>query len=258
MFSAYSVLFSPGGNMIAAGGDNRTIQIWNILLGDCDYKSHHHFAAVNSVCWLGEEQVMSGSNDCAVCILHVQQTPWSSIYARYPTPVVDVTSSPHSILVVFNNRTQIYDPQSGDHIFTILLTHCQLSVDRDKILVASRNSGFIWDLTSKTQVQRIDYNGDGAMFSLDGTYVASIYGNFLKIWKTQTGHEVHGASTTLYDEAVDIYFAPDEQLVAFKSKNGARCHIVNVKIWDIPNCRLNNTIKVDNDVLDIALSPNDS
>jgi hypothetical protein len=200
--------------------------------------------------------------------------------------------------VGFNNRTQIYDPQSGDYIYTILyegLTHCRLSVDGDKILVASRNSGFIRDLTSKTQAQSIDYNGDGATFSPDGTYVASIYGRFLKIWKTETGHEVHGASTALYDEAVDIYFAPDEQLVAFKSKNGARCQILDVttgrslltlvenitsvafslafvaclrvyfihhvgvvEIWDIHNCRPNNTIKVDNDVLDIALSPDDS
>jgi hypothetical protein len=104
----------------------------------------------------------------------------------------------------------------------------------------------------------------------------------------------HGASTALNDEAIDIYIAPDEQLVAFKSKNGARCQILDVttgcplftlvdnitsvafsltsvaclrvyfnsvgsvEIWDTHNCRLNSTIKVDNDILNIALSPDDS
>jgi len=235
---------------------------------------------------------MSGSNDFEACIWHVQQTPRSS---SYTAPVIDVASSPRSILVAFNDGTRIYDPQSGHEIHAIPhkgLTRWRLSVDGDKILVASRNSGFVWDLTSKTQVQSIDYNGDGAVFSPDGTYIASIYGKFLKIWKTQTGHRVYGASPTLWDGAVDVWrFAPDERLVVVKSKNGGyqildvstgrslfgnitsvafsltfvaclRVHFNSlagdVEIWDVHNCRLNSTIKVDNDVLEIALSPDDS
>ena len=298
MFSVYSVAFSPGGSMIAAGRDNGTIQIWNLLSGGCDYKYRHHFAAINSVCWLGEEQVMSGSNDCAVCIWHIQQTPYSSIYAQYPTPVINVVSSPRSILVASNDGTRIYDPRSGDIIHAIPykpLTHWRLSVDGDKMLVASKDSGFIWDLTGKTQVQSIDYNGHGATFSLDGTYVASIYGKFLKIWKTQTGHEIHGASTNFYNEAIDdVRIAPDERLIALKS-NGARCQILDtatghsvftgykiasvtfsltsvaflrtpsvasptrrhVNIWNTNYGGLRREIEVDIDILDIALSPDD-
>jgi WD40 repeat protein len=202
----YSVSFSPDGNMIAAGGNDGTIQIWNILSGGCDYISVHHSAGVNSVCWLDGQQVMSGSSDRTVRRWDVQQARGSSIYAEYPSGVINIASSRGSILVASTDGTRkIYDSQSGDVIHTMPpagLTRCQLSIDGDKNLVANKNSGFIWDLTSKTQVQSIGYNGDGATFSPYGTYVASIYGKFLKIWKTHTRHEVQGPSTNLLNEEI--------------------------------------------------------
>ena len=237
---------------------------------------------------------MSGSDDHTVCILDVRQTHRKSIYIGYFSPVINVASSPGSILVASADRTQIYDSQSGGSIDTIpaagLMTNCRLSVDGDKILVAGKNLGFIRDLASKTQVRGLDYNGDGATFSPDGTCVASIYGKFLKIWKPQRGHKVY-ASTDLNNEAMDIRIAPDERLVAFISNNSAHCHILDattsrsvltfnnitsvafsltfvaclqryhspigrdVEIWNTRYGRLNRTLTVDNDVLDIALSP---
>ena len=226
----YSISFSPGGNMIATGGSNG-IEVWNLFSG-VNYKSHHHSGAVNSVCWLGEEHIMSGSNDHTVRIWDLQHwTYCSSIFAKYLTPVINVASSQGSILVASADGTQtIYDSQSGDVIHTILskdLTHCQFSIDKDKILVANKNSGFIWDLATKTQLQSIGYNGDGAMFSPNGTYVASIYGKFLKIWKTHTGHNVQGGSTDLLNEEIDhIFSTPGEQLVAIIFKDGC-CKIFN-------------------------------
>ena len=148
----YSVSFSPHGDMIAAGGNDGTIQIWNILSSGCNYKSRHHSKGVNSVCWLGEERVMSGSNDRTVRIWDVQQAHGSSTYARYTTPVLNVASSGSSILVAsIDGILKIYDSQTGDIIHSILLkglSRCRLSLDGAKILVASSsNSGFIWDLT---------------------------------------------------------------------------------------------------------------
>ena len=229
----YSVLFSPDRNMITAGGNDGTIQIWNILSGGCDYISVHHSAGVNSICWLDGQQDMSGSSDRTVHRWDVQQAHGSSIYAEYPSGVIDIASSRGSILVASTNRTQkIYDSQSGDVIHTMPpagLTHCQLSIDGDKILVADKNSGFIWDLSSKTQVQSIRYNGDGATFSPDGIYIASIYGKFLKIWKTHTGHEVQGPSTNLLNEEIhDIVSATDEWLVALHFKTSSRWQVLDV------------------------------
>ena len=226
----YSISFSPGGNMIAAGCSNG-IEVWNLFSG-ANYKSLAHPNAVNSVCWLGEEHIMLGSNDRTVRKWDLQQrTHCPSIFAKSLTRVINVASSQGSILVASADGTQtIYDSQSGDVIHIILskdLTHCQFSIDNDKILVANKNSGFIWDLTTKTQLQSIGYNGDRAIFSPNGTYVASIYGKFLKIWKTHTGHDVQGGSTDLLNEEINhIFSTPGEQLVAIIFKDG-RCKIYN-------------------------------
>jgi hypothetical protein len=70
-------------------------------------------------------------------------------------------------------------------------------------------------------VRSIYYNGDHATFSPDGTRVASIYGKFLKIWKTNSGYNHREASINVHDTIDDIYVSPDEWLIILKSKEGA-------------------------------------
>ena len=302
-----SVSFSPCGTMIASGGSDGTIRIWNLLSGGCFWAFKGHTMGVNGVCWLGEKEIMSGSNDRTVRIWDVQQKLFSRTFAQYSTLVTDVASSPGSILVASADRAhglKIHDSRSGDIIRTISsehLTDYQLSVDGHEILLASKNSVSILDLISGSDedVPNIRYNGDGGTFSPDGTYIASVYGKFLKIWKIQTGHKIQGASTDLRNEAIDdVYITPDERLVAFKSKNGTRWQIwdtttnrslftfddiisaafsptfvaclrvhfkgpnarpgCKVDIWNSQNCKLDKTIEVDDDVLGIALSSDDS
>jgi hypothetical protein len=65
----------------------------------------------------------------------------------------------------------------------------------------------------------LGYNGDHVTFSPDGTCVTSIYGKFLKIWKTNTGYEHQKPPTQFGNEAIgDVYISPDECLVVFKTK----------------------------------------
>jgi hypothetical protein len=120
----------------------------------------------------------------------------------------------------------IYDPQSDDIIRVIRfngLINSHISIDQGKVLVANRNSGDIWDTTMNplTHVGSIQYNGEQATFSPDGTRVASIYGKLLKIWKTDAGYNHPEASTHVHDTIDDVYISPDEQLVILKSQMGA-------------------------------------
>ena len=109
----------------------------------------------------------------------------------------------------------IYDSQSGDIIHVIRssdMTHSRFAINGSKVLVASRNSGDMWDITTNTltRVRSIDYNGEQAMFSPDGTRVASIYGKFLKIWTTNAGYNHHKTSIHVRDTIDDVYISPDE------------------------------------------------
>jgi WD40 repeat protein len=225
-----SVAFSSCGTMIASGNADWTVQIWNISSGGCDCVLKGHSAPVMDVCWLATwNQVASVSYDHTVRIWDTRKQTCSKIFAQYQAPMtaLRVAFSRGLLLVTSTNNTvKIYDPQADSIIYVIRsnnITHSRFSIDGGKVLVASRNSGDIWDMTMNTltRVQSIDYNGEQAMFSPDGTRIASIYGKFLKIWKTNAGHNHHGASTHVHDPINDIYISPDEQLVTLKSRMGA-------------------------------------
>ena len=224
--SVHSVAFSSCGTQIASGNTDRTVRIWNIS-GGCDYVFQGHFATVTGVCWMTWNQVVSASNDLTVRVWDVRKQTCLKIFAHYHDRVTALAFSRGLLLVASRNGTaNIYDSQSGDIIHVIRssdISDSRFSVDGGKVLVAGWNSGGIWDITdittkTLTRVRSIDYNGVHAMFSPDGTRVASIYGKFIKIWKTNTGYNHHAAFTHLHDTINDIYISSDERLVALKSK----------------------------------------
>ena len=298
--AACSVGFSPCGTMIASGNTDWTVRIWNILSGGCDCVFQGHSGIVTDVCWLAtSSQVVSTSRDRTVCIWDVQQQTCSKILPQCHHPVVALASSQYLLLVALKNGTvNIHDSQSGDIIYIIgsssySVTRSRLSIDGGKVLVARMDSGDIWDITTSTlmHVGSISYNGKQATFSPDGTHVASIYGKFLKIWKTNTENHKHEDSTHVHDTIDGLYISPDEQLVTLKSKKGANILDVTthqslftypitnflsigfsldlkfvafllpygtVQTWNAHMPRLHNSITVDDNVFQIALSPDGS
>jgi len=162
-----------------------------------------------------------------VRIWDVQHKTCSKILTEYGTPFT-IACSPGSFLLASTEGTvKVYDSQSHDIIQTISVndrsTHSRFSIGGDKILLATKNSGYIWDLTKKTLVRSINYNGDYAMFSPDGTFIASIYGKFLKIWKTTAKYNRNKPSSHIDNAAPeDIFVSPDEGPVVSESWSGAQ------------------------------------
>jgi WD40 repeat protein len=294
--SAYSIAISSCGTMIATGNTDQTVKVWNILLGGCNYAFHGHSGAVTHVCWLAtQNHVISAARDCTVRIWDVQKKMCLKIFAQYHDPLNALTFSQGLLLVgSINGTVNIYDSESGDIIHVIssnAMTHSRFSIDGGKVLVASENSGDIWDITTNTLtcVGSIDYNGDHATFSPDGTRIASIYGKFLKIWKTNTGYNHHDVSTHVHDTISKVYISSDEQLVTLKSNKaetldattgqslftypvanfqsigfsqdlGSIAFLKDDSIVQISNAHTcgHNFISIDDDVFHIALSPDGS
>ena len=290
-------MFSSCGTMIASGDGGRIVRIWNVLSGACDCAFQGHSEIVTDVCWLTPwNQVVSASDDCTVHIWDVQKKTCLKIFAQYHEPVVALASSQGLLLMASKFGTvNIYDSQSG-HIIHVIssngITDSCFSIDRGKVLVASGHLGDIWDITTKMlmHVRSIEYNGEQATFSPDGTCIASIYGKFLKIWKTNAGYNHHEVPTHVHDTVDSIYISPDEQLVTLQSKKGADILDVNtgqslftypvakvlsmvfsldsafvaflspsstVCTWNA-HTHLHKNITIDDNVFHIALSPNGS
>ena len=289
----YSVTFSSCGTMVASGGSDRTVRIWNIESGSCDCAFQGHSGAVKDVCWLATwNQVVSASYDLTVRVWDVQKQTCLKIFAQFSDPVAALASTRDLLLVAYTNDTvKIYDSQSGDIIHVIMfngLINSRISIDGGKVLLAGRYSGDIWDITTKTLtcVGSINNIGYRAIFSPDGTHIASIYGKFLKILKANAGYSCE-AHTHVYDP---VYISPDERLITLKSKTGANivdvttgqtlfaCPVTNilsivfsldsafiafllphgiVQTWNAHTC-LQKYINVQYDALQIALCPDGS
>ena len=264
--SPYSVAFSSCGTMIASGLNDGTVRIWNILSGSCDCVFQGHSGIVRNVCWLAtQNQVVSTSDDHTVRIWDVQKQMCSKIFAQYSNPVAALASSRDLLLVTSKNGTvNIYDSQSGDIIHVIRsnnITHSCFAIDGGKVLVASKNSGIMWDITTNACmcVGSINYNGEHATFSPDGTCVASIYGKFVKIWKTNAGYNYHEASTHVHNTIDSAYISPDGQLVILKSEKGVNILDTmtgqSLSTWPVTNI-LSITFSLDSAFIAFLLPPN--
>jgi WD40 repeat protein len=195
--------------IVTASDRSGDVRIKSISSGCCECILQGHSGGVKDICWSAAgKHVMPLSVDSTVHIWNVRRKKCSKIYAAHPLPLT-LACSADSILVAFIDGTvQVYDSRSHDMLHTISasntgrLTHSRFSIDGDKILLAYSKTGSIQDLTSKMRVWSIDYERDG-VFSPDGTCVASIYGKFLKIWKSTAGYEHNRPPIHLGDSTLD-------------------------------------------------------
>ena len=221
--SANLVVFSSCGTMISSGDTDNSVRIWNTVSGGCDCVFQGHSTRVTNICWVTTwGQVASASDDGTVRIWDVQKQMCLKIFTPN-TYTVDLASSQDLLLVASDHTVNIYDSQSGDIIHVIKFTnikHSRFSADEGKVLLASSDSGAIWDITQNRliPVWGTNYAGGQTTFSPDGTRIASIYGKFVKIWNANGGNNYRESSTCVHDVIDKISISPDEQLITLKSE----------------------------------------
>jgi WD40 repeat protein len=252
-----SVAFSPCGNMIASGSGGGTVRIWDISSGRCKCMLKGHSKSVQAVCWSGTgNRVISGSFDGSVRVWDVSSQMCLMILHAHTYWVTSVASSCDSSLIASGSNygtVQVYDARSGDILQTIStngwIYSVQFSTHGDKLRYINSGTAEIWDLSKKEKVWTINCDGFRAGFSPDGTRVASVRENFVKIWNTETGYP-NTKTVSHHSEYVDdIIFAPDGSVMASRSSSEA-------KIWDTTSGDCLFTIHSDHGIESIAFSPN--
>jgi WD40 repeat protein len=147
--------------------------------------------------------------------------------------VTSVASSCDSSLIAsgsWDGTMNVYDGQSGNVLQTISADNwvysVQFSTNGDKLFYTKEGSATIFDLSKKEKVSTINHGGNYSTFSHDGTRVASIGDNVLKIWTTENGYS--NSETVGHHHSKDIKnitFAPDGRLMTSRCDDYA-------KVWD--------------------------
>eukprot|EP00043_Microstomoeca_roanoka_P013877 m.136627 g.136627 ORF g.136627 m.136627 type:complete len:638 (-) comp15873_c0_seq40:212-2125(-) len=160
-----SICFSSAGSLLATGGDDGVVRLWDTDECNIQHTCRQHTAAVWSICFSpGGSQLASGAWDNSICIWD----PWTGTLIRqlcgHKGPVWSVAFSATGSLLISGSEDQrviVWDPSTGSELASLKYgrvhaVYC-VAVNPQETLVAEGSFDHtirLWGIGPDTQVQR--------------------------------------------------------------------------------------------------------
>ncbi|KAJ6020943.1 hypothetical protein N7540_006447 [Penicillium herquei] len=234
---AYSVAFSPDGQIIASGLEDKTIKLWETRTGQELQTLHGHSDCVQSVAFSPDGQlVASGSSDGSIKLWDSKTGQELRTLQGHSEWVQSVAFSPDSQIVVSgsSHRTiKFWDTKTGQELHTICHSDTvQLVVfSPDGQIIASGsddNTIKLWGIKTGQELQTLCHSDtvQSVAFSPDGQIIASgSHDGSIKLWDTKIGKELRTIQGHPY-WVYSVAFSPDGQTIASGSANNT------IKLWE--------------------------
>jgi WD40 repeat protein len=195
------VAISRDGKYIASGGIDGSAIIWDISMNDSHRELIGHQDAIENLTFSPDGKwLVTTSNDTTMKIWNVHNGNLLQDYTDFTGVVLGATFSPDGKLFAFSDETihlwQLSDNSDGD----------QTGISRCGTLTIP--------------------NAISETFSPDGSQLAGISGNDIKIWDVATGRELY-TLTGHTGWVMGLAFSPDGISLASTSLDGT------VKIWSL-------------------------
>ena len=220
-----SVCFSPNGNTLASGGEDKTVRFWDVATGELQQTLKGHTHKVYSVCFSPDGQILASAGwapDAAICLWDVSTgTLRNSLTGDTVSDVLSVCFSPDGNTLASGNLAQTEGWGTSIHLWDV-------STGTLRKTLNSFIGGFIDGI----------FGHDGSVYSVcfspDGQLLASGYSGASEgsasgpiwLWDATTGE--HLTTLTGHPDTVNsVCFSPDGRTLASGSEDGT------VLLWNI-------------------------
>jgi WD40 repeat protein len=244
-----SLTFSPDGNLLASGSNDKTIRLWNVSMGQTVRVLANHDQMVTSVAFSPDgRRLASASHDKTVKLWDVASGELAKALT-HPYQVLDVVFSRDGrrlVAVGDGGMVQVWDAEKAVSRFALLghrdaVERVIFSPDGCLLATAGRDKTIrLWDMTREpltgqdvvpirilvgpTEFERIT----GLSFTPDGRRLASSgRDHTIRIWDVASGTEILTLRGEL-DFVNGLAFSPNGHLLASASTQ-------SIKIWEAPD-----------------------
>ena len=200
-----SVSFSPDGTIIASGGEDNTVRLWDANTGDHLRTLTGHTSGVNSVSFSPDgNTIASGSSDHTVRLWDANTGSHLRTLTGHTKPVrnlvmsgvLSVAFSPDGNTIASgssDNTIRLWDANTGDHLRTLAghrsgVNSVAFSPDGTTIATGSWDStAYLWDANTGSHLRTLTGHTaevNGVSFSPDGNAIASgSYDGTVLLWE---------------------------------------------------------------------------
>ena len=247
--SVFSVAFSPDGQTVASGSDDKTIKLWNVATGQEVRTLTGHTASVFSVAFSPDGQtVASGSDDKTIELWNVATGQEVRTLTGHTASVFSVAFSPDGQTVASGSddkTIELWNVATGEAVRTLTghtdaVESVAFSPDGQIVASGSEDKTIkIWDVAKDQKVRTLKGHKDyvaSVAFSPDGQTLASGSADgTIELWNVATGQEVRTLIGHTEKGQIVVAFSPDGQTLASCGQT--------IELWNVATGKAVRTLK---------------
>jgi len=239
----YCVAFSPDGQYIVSGSEDKTVRLWNLQGNPVGQPFQGHDDAVLSVAFSPDGQyIVSGSEDKTVRLWNLQGHLIRQLFQGYEDFITSVAFSPDGQYIVSGSNygtLRLWDIEGNPHRQSFqgheyFITSVAFSPDGQYVVSGSRDETVrLWEIEGNPQGQPFrghDAGVNSVAFSPDGQMIVTGSGDkTVRLWDIE-GNPQGQPFQVFQDHQNSVYsvaFSPDGQYIVSGSRDST------VRLWDI-------------------------